>query len=244
MKTVAIIQARMTSSRLPGKVLLPLAGRAMIDCVIDRLRMCRELDELCVAIPEGDAHAPLAAHLSTHADLRVCVGDESDVLARTHTAAQSCGADVVVRVTSDCPFVDPDVVDAVVAARAACGFDYARTAMLQGWPLGYDCEALCSDALRRAANEATDPYEREHVTPFIWRRAERFTTLLLDHLPDRRSWRLVVDTEDDYRMACHLYEALAGTQRAFRHVDLVRFLEDHPEVLAMNRHVPQNPYQW
>lgn len=244
MNTVAIIQARMTSTRLPGKVLRPLAGTAMIDRVIERLRLCRNLHALCVAVPDGEAQAGLVAHLAARGDIRIARGDEADVLARTCDAAHGCDARVVVRVTSDCPFIDPDVVDALVAARAACAFDYARTAMLQGWPLGYDCEAFRIEALEAAAAEAADPYEREHVTPFIWRHPARFRTLVLDHLPDRRHWRLVVDTEDDYRLACRIYDDLAPLGRPFRHDDLVRYLETHPDVLTINRHVRQNPYRW
>lgn len=244
MRTVAIVQARMTSSRLPGKVLLPLAGRAMIDRVIDRLQLCHHLDALSVALPHGDKQAPLAAHLARRDDIRVTRGDENDVLARTLEAAHDSQADVIVRVTSDCPFIDPDVVDAVIVARAALEFDYARTAMLQGWPLGYDCEAFKRDALESAARESSDPYEREHVTPFIWRRPERFSTLVLDHLPDRRHWRLVVDSEEDYRFACHVYDGLSSLARPFRHADLVSHLEAHADLFAINQHVVQNPYRW
>ena len=240
--TVAVVQARMTSSRLPGKVMLPLAGLPVIDRVVNRVRRCRQVDEVWVAVPTGDSQKRLVAHLQ-HRGVPVTQGSESDVLARTMTAALASRATVVVRVTSDCPFVEPAVVDAVVAARRAGGVEYARTAMDRGFPLGFDCEAMTVPCLEAACREAVDPYEREHVTPFIWRRPERFSTMVLDHAPDRRHWRLVIDSERDYAMAATLYEALGSLVETFGYDDLRQLLAARPDILEMNCHEPQTPYR-
>ena len=241
-RTIAIVQARLTSIRLPGKVLLPLAGAPLIERVLERLTGCRLLDGLCVAIPDGNAQVPLRTHLKGLANIKVEIGPEEDVLARTLIAAEASKATIIVRVTSDCPFVDPEVVDAVVAARQAGRFDYARTAMNMGFPLGFDCEALTIDSLRLAHQEARDSYEREHTTPFIWRRPDRFSTLILDHKPDRRHWRLVVDTQEDYDLASNLYEILYCKNPDFRYTDLIELFTEQPELLDVNRSVQQVPY--
>ncbi len=241
-RTIGIVQARLTSTRLPGKVLLPLAGYPLIDRVLERLGRCRSLDGLCVAIPCGESQDPLRMHLMGVAGISVETGSEEDVLTRTLCAAEASQATIIVRVTSDCPFVDPAVVDAVVLARQAGGFDYARTAMDSGFPLGFDCEVLTIDSLRVAQREAKDPYEHEHVTPFIWRRPNRFSTLILDHKPDRRHWRLVVDTLEDYALACKVYEFLCPKNPDFRYADLIKLFMSQPELLNMNRAIQQAPY--
>ena len=243
-RTIAIVQARLTSTRLPGKVLFPLSGAPLIDRVLERLARCRLLNGLCVAIPDGNAQIPLRTHLKDLEHIQVETGPEEDVLTRTLMAAEVSKASIVVRVTSDCPFIDPAVVDTVIAARQAGGFDYARTAMSSGFPLGFDCEVLTIDALRTANREALDPYEREHVTPFIWRRSDRFFSLILDHNPDRRHWRLVVDAQEDYELACAAYELLFYQYKKpdFRYADLIEMFRDHPGILEMNRSVQQTPY--
>lgn len=243
-KTIAIVQARMTSSRLPGKVLRPLAGRPLIDRVVERLQRCSLLDDICIAIPDGDAQQPLVEHLSQAKGVLISRGSEHDVLERTLAAAESCAASNVVRVTSDCPFIDPSIVDTLVAGRQAGEFDYARTAMETGFPLGFDCEAFTIGALRVAAEEADDPYEREHVTPFLWRRPERFSTLILDHKPDRRHWRLVVDTERDLSMANVVYEAMIQLKPNFSYHDLQIYFSMNPQILTMNQGVEQTPYTY
>ena len=243
-RTIAIVQARMTSTRLPGKVLLPLAGTPLIDRVLERLSSCESLDGLCIAIPNGEAQIPLMKHLEAWKEVGVVRGSEDDVLERTFKAAESENASVVVRVTSDCPFIDPKVVDALAKARQAGNFDYARTSMDSGFPLGFDCEVLTMESLRIAHVEAKDPYEREHVTPFIWRRPERFTTLIFDHKPDRRHWRLVVDTPEDYELAQRVYERLFPEGLNFSYADLIKLFESEPALLTINQSVQQIPYSF
>ena len=241
-RIIAIVQARLTSTRLPGKVLLPLAGVPLINRVIERLAGCRSLDGLCVTIPEGDAQLSLKTHLMSVGGVSVESGPEADVLQRTLIAAEAHKATVVVRVTSDCPFVDPVLVDTVIAAHKAGEFEYARTAMDSGFPLGFDCEVFTIDSLRIAYKEAGDPYEREHVTPFIWRRPDRFSTVILDHKPDRRHWRLVVDTSEDYELACKVYELLHKKVPGFRYLDLIDLFRVQPQLLDLNRSIQQTPY--
>lgn len=242
MTAIAVIQARMTSTRLPGKILMPLAGKPILARVIERARAIRGIDKVVVAIPEGDAHEPVAG-LCRNLDTPVTRGSEQDVLKRVVMAAEAQGAEIVMRLTSDCPFLDPGVSAAILAGFRASGAAYASNAMESGYPLGFDTQVAGMKALREADAEATDPYEREHVTPFLWRRPERYPALYLDYRPNLRHWRLVVDTQDDYAMACGVYEAMAPRDPMFGLDTLRALFAARPELLAMNARVKQTPYE-
>lgn len=232
----------MTSTRLPGKVLLPLAGKPILTRVVERARAIAGIDGVVVAIPEGAAHEPVASLCGT-LGTPVVRGPEQDVLKRTLMAAEAHRADTIVRLTSDCPFLDPRASAAVVAAFHASGAAYASNAMESGYPLGFDTQVTDLKALREADAESTDPYEREHVTSFLWRRPERYPALYLDHRPNLRHWRLVVDTSNDYEMAQHIYDALAPGNPLFGLDALRGLFAARPELLAMNAQVKQTPYE-
>lgn len=242
MTTVAVIQARMTSTRLPGKILLPLAGKPILTRVIERTRAIAGIDTIVVAIPDGPAHEPVAALCKT-LGAPVAHGPEQDVLKRTLMAAEAHGAKTVVRLTSDCPFLDPRASAAIVAAFHASGAAYASNAMESGYPLGFDTQVTSLKALREADAEATDLYEREHVTPFLWRRPERYPALYLDHHPNLRHWRLVVDTKDDYEMARRVYDELTPHDALFGLDALRGLFAKRPDLLALNAQVKQTPYE-
>jgi spore coat polysaccharide biosynthesis protein SpsF len=235
-RTVCIIQARMTSTRLPGKVMLPLAGRPMLERAAERAARTPGVDAVCIAIPEGSAHQPLA-DVANAAGWIVARGAEHDVLRRYCVAADLSGADVVMRVTSDCPFIDPAVCAAVLAARRAQNVPYARTAIDTGFPIGLDVEVVTAAALREADAEAADPYEREHVSPFVWRRPERFGCLVLDRRPDRRNWRLTVDQPEDYRLAQAIYNEAFPQTPQFDFPWIERLLQSRPDMLEINAHI-------
>jgi spore coat polysaccharide biosynthesis protein SpsF len=240
----AVVQARMTSSRLPGKVMMPLAGAPLIRRTVERVGRIAGVDSVVVALAEGAAHDPVVAALAG-LDVTVVRGSEHDVLARTAAAVRASGAATVVRITSDCPLLDPAVSASVLQAYFAgggAGICYARTAFDEGFPLGFDTEVFASALLYAAEAEATDPYEREHVTPFIWRRPDRYPSIILTTRPDRRSWRLVVDTQEDYRLASVIYAALYPKNPTFGFQELCALFEAQPELLQINAHVEQRPY--
>lgn len=241
---VAIVQARMTSTRFPGKVLKPLAGRPLIVRVAERVLRIPGVQQVVIALAEGPANSPVLAALEGM-PVGVVRGSEQDVLARTATAARAHNAATVMRITSDCPLLDPamsaSVLSAYLAARDS-GIRYARTAFHTGFPHGFDTEVFPVEALYEADREATDPYEREHVTPYLWRHPERYSSIILDARPDRRHWRLVVDTEEDYRLAATIYETLYPQKRDFGYMDLCRFLQARPELLEINAHIARHAY--
>lgn len=231
---VAIVQTRMTSSRLPGKVLKPLAGAPLIRRMIERMLRIDGLDRVVVAIAEGAAHDPIIGALDGM-DVAIVRGSEHDVLARHAAAARATDAATVMRVTSDCPLLDPEVSAAVLTAyvdarglRVRC----ARTSAQSGYPHGFDTEVFDAGALYEAEAEATDPYEREHATPFIWRRPDRYPAVIIDTKPNRRHWRITVDTEADYRLASAIYDALYPKNPNFGYDDIIALFEARPDLRA------------
>jgi spore coat polysaccharide biosynthesis protein SpsF len=241
-KTVAIIQARMTSTRLPGKVMKPLAGKALLAHILQRARAISGIETVAVALPEGSAHDPIAA-LCMALNVPAVRGPEDDVLKRYRIAADALGAEVVVRLTSDCPFLDPQASGAIIAAVLGAGLPYGSNHMESGYPLGFDTQVTTIAALREADEEARDPYEREHVTPFLWRRPERYPALYVDRRPSLRHWRLVVDTSEDYALATAVYDALYSADPLFGLGHLERLFDERPELLALNANITQTAYE-
>lgn len=222
--------------------MLPLAGKPMLAHVIARAQATAGIDTVVVAIPDGAAHEPLVA-LCDNFGVPVTRGPEQDVLKRTLIAAEARSAGTVVRLTSDCPVLDPKASAAIVAAFHATNVPYASNSMESGYPLGFDTQVMSIAALREADAEASDPYEREHVTPFLWRRPERYAALYVDHRPDLRHWRLVVDTREDYALAQRIYDELAIGDPLFGLDALRRLFAERPDLLALNAQVRQTPYE-
>ena len=198
MRRVAIVQARMGSSRLPGKVLKPLAGRPVLDHVVTRVMAAERIDEVVVATSDLPGDDPIADYCS--AQSWVCVrGSETDVLSRYATAARASAADIVVRVTSDCPLFSPRILDDMLAAFDPSTMDYMSTNWPErSFPVGLDCEIMRADALLGIAKSATDPDEREHVTPHFYRNPDHFRLAGHRCIPSLAHLRITLDTAEDY----------------------------------------------
>lgn len=236
MTTVAIVQARMGSTRLPGKVLADLGGRPMLARVLERLGRSRTLDLVVVATttePADDTVARLCE------ELRVPVyrGSEDDVLERYAEAARRFGADVVVRITADCPLLDPEVVDRVVEHFHTEGADYASNTLERTFPQGLDVEVFRAEALALAAREAREPWERAHVTPFLYRHPDRFAlaSLTQDRVAARHRW--TVDTAEDLELARKLYARLGDSDGGW--LEALNLVERDPSLAAINAGVEQ-----
>jgi spore coat polysaccharide biosynthesis protein SpsF (cytidylyltransferase family)/GNAT superfamily N-acetyltransferase len=165
-RVVALVQARMGSTRLPGKVMADLDGRPLIDWMLERAGRAASLDAVWLATSDRAENEPLVRHVAERGN-HVFRGDENDVLGRFTAAAREAGADVIVRLTADCPLIDPGVIDAAVRLFASGGFDYLSNAMQRSYPDGLDVEVFSRGALDRADREATSPFHREHVTPYL-----------------------------------------------------------------------------
>jgi spore coat polysaccharide biosynthesis protein SpsF len=223
-RTVAIIQARMSSSRLPGKVLMPIAGRPSILFMCERVRRARAVDALCVATstdPSDDALAVCAEQ----AGIAVHRGSLDDVLDRFVAAARAQRAEIVVRLTGDCPLIDADVIDRVVALVARDGCDYASNSDPPTFPDGLDVEAMTIAALEEAGAEARLGSEREHVTPYIRNHGDRFRAGCLASPVDLSPLRWTVDYPDDLALVRALAEGVSGDPLAADRFDFLRVHE-------------------
>jgi spore coat polysaccharide biosynthesis protein SpsF (cytidylyltransferase family) len=205
--TAAVIQARMGSTRFPGKVLADLEGRPVLAHVIDRVARARSVDRVVVATTVDPADDEVAA-LAQRCGTMVTRGPEDDVLTRFVMAADQCNADIIVRVTADCPLTDPDVIDAVVRARAQQRADYASNVDPPTFPDGYDVEVLTAACLARLDGEATLAHEREHVTARIRERGDLFTTTNVAYHRDVSQLRLTVDVPADLDRVAAVLAAL------------------------------------
>jgi len=195
MTVTCVVQARMGSSRLPGKVLMDLDGRPMLRFMLDRLAVFPAL-ELVVATSDHPADDPIEACAGA-AGVAVVRGEETDVLDRFRLAAEMHPADHIVRLTSDCPLIDPGLVAAAISDHHRSGADYTSNTLIRTFPDGLDVEVMTSSALRAAAAEATDAAEREHVTPFLYRRTSRFATRAIRSAERLGHLRWTVDTAAD-----------------------------------------------
>ena len=228
---LGVVQARMSSSRLPGKVAADIGGRPMLARQLERLARCWRIDRLVVATstePDDDA----VAHIAAEAGLGVHRGPLADVLARFAGAANAFGpADHVVRLTADCPLADPAIIDACIALHLKLRADYTSNAIARTFPDGLDVEVMTGATLAAAAAEASDPMDCEHVTRFIYRRPSRFVMGALTQELDQSAMRWTVDTADDLAMVRAVFAALPA---GFTSADVLAFLRANPDVARLN----------
>jgi spore coat polysaccharide biosynthesis protein SpsF len=236
-RVVAVVQARMGSTRLPGKVMKPLRGCPVLEHVVRRVSQAKRIDGVVVAttlLPEDHRVEELAGALGAD----VVRGSVDDVLSRYCLAARASAADHVVRITADCPCSDPAVIDRVVAEHLSSGADYTSNVHPRSFPHGLDLEAVRVEALETAAREARTSAEREHVMPFIWSRPDRFR---LHNVAARREerepgLRITLDTADDYVMLQALFDLLGN---GFSAADVVAAARRYPWLPMINGNVRQ-----
>lgn len=237
MRTVAVVQARLGSTRLPGKVLLPLAGQPLLIRVMRRAARALSVDDIVVAtttLPQDDRIVELAEGQGWP----VVRGSEMDLLERYIQAARSHRADRVVRITSDCPLIDPALIDDVAAALEGEAGDYAsNTLEPRTYPRGLDVEVMTRDALEAADREDHDPASREHATPFIRRDPERFRLVRVVGIRDESAHRWTVDTPQDYELVRRLYEVLGRDD--FTWLDALEVVNANPAWGTANRGITQ-----
>jgi spore coat polysaccharide biosynthesis protein SpsF len=237
-RTIGVVQARMTSNRLPGKALAMVGDRPLVLWTMAAMRAVPSLDGLVAAIPDEASDDGLADVL--HRDgYEVHRGSTRDVLARCWDAVRTLEPDVVVRQTADNPFMDPAVVDAQVGRLVDAQLDYVG---IEGWPLGIAGEAVRATAMSAADAEATDPAEREHVLPFIYRRPNRFAIGALRPTGQVPSGRFTVDTDDDLAFARAIAARLEGEGPAS--IAMLRaILIAEPALLALNQGIRQKGWE-
>jgi spore coat polysaccharide biosynthesis protein SpsF len=245
LKVVAIVQARMGSTRLPGKVLKDLEGETMLARVVERLSRSRLINEVVIATTDRAGDDAIVEECR-RCSVPVFRGDEDDVLDRYFRAAQLAKAEVVVRITSDCPLIDPGVTDKTIAAFLNPGNasqwrtmpDYASNVVVRTYPRGLDTEVMTAQALERCWHAANQPYERTHVTPYIYEHPGEFKILSVTGEADFSRHRWTVDTPEDLKFVRAIYARFKGRDD-FREPDILALLEHEPELMELNRSIMQ-----
>ena len=238
MKIVATIEARMTSSRLPGKVLLPAAGKPMLEHLVRRLQAVPSLDGIVLATtlnPTDD----IIVEFSKRVGVSCFRGSEDDVMARVIGAAESCGADVVVEITGDCPIIDPQIVEQTIRMFKAHKADYVSNCHIRSYPVGMDTQVLRVDTLQRSAALTNDALDHEHVTLHIRNHPEIFSHLHLVAPPDVHwpSLGLTLDEIRDYELLKRIIEHFEPDNTLFSCLDVVHLLREKHDWVAINKSV-------
>lgn len=236
-KIIAITQARTGSTRLPRKVLLTINGQTLLQIHLDRVSKSKTIDEVIVATTDNDTDEPIMK-VAQQLGYKCYRGSENDVLDRYYQAAKEANAEVVVRVTSDCPLVDPDLIDTIVNAHLIYGKDFTSNIVRRSFPNGMDVEVFSFQALYRAWKEASDITDKEHVTYYIWKNSDLmgkdiFTAynVMTDNGNDYSAIRLTLDYQEDFE----LFEKTItefGLSKTW--LDYVNFLEANPNIKAIN----------
>ncbi|MFB3901880.1 MAG: cytidylyltransferase domain-containing protein [Acidobacteriota bacterium] len=241
MPSVAMVQARMGSTRLKGKVMAEILGKPMIWHIVTRLRQVPEVGLVVVATSTHVANQPLADYCRRET-IPVFRGSEDDVLDRFYQAARIFDADPIIRVTGDCPFVDGPLISELIRFYGEGNWEHLGVATGAGavfldsgrYPDGLDAECFSFNALRRAWEEAIEPSDREHVTPYIWRVPGRFRTAALTAPADYSRYRWTVDNGADLDLAREIYRELYAKNPAFSMHDILKLIERRPELAALN----------
>ena len=236
----AIIEARMTSTRLPGKVILPILGRPTLELLIERLQRSQCLDGIVVATTTNSTDDVLEA-LSAKLGVECFRGSEEDVLGRVLGAARASHTELIVEITGDCPLVDPAIVDQLIGIYRANRYDYVSNTLKRTYPRGLDVQVFSTATLGEVAGLTDDPADHEHVSLYIYEHPERFRLFNLESgLPERYGdLRLTVDTPEDFALIQGIYERLYPDNPTFAMDHVLALLDQHPDLLELNRHIRQ-----
>jgi spore coat polysaccharide biosynthesis protein SpsF len=241
MKIVTIVQTRIGSSRLPGKVLKDLGGATVLARVVHRLRRAALAGEIVIATTHDRADDVIVEECQrlSVASFR---GEEKDVLDRYYRAARSFGADAIVRITSDCPLIEPETTDKVIRAFLDRRPDYASNALDRTYPRGLDTEIMTVETLDRTWAEARAPYQRSHVTAYIYENPDKFDIVRVTGDANYSDYRWTLDTPEDLEFIRAVYERM-GNDPDFYWRDVLALLEREPELVELNSHIRQKALQ-
>jgi glutamate-1-semialdehyde 2,1-aminomutase len=237
MKVVAIVQARMGSTRLPNKVMKPVDGIPMIELLLSRLSRASEVNQIIVATSIDPRNQPLVAHVQ-HLDYACEQGSENDVLDRFVQAARAHQADIVVRITGDCPLVDPELVDAAISRFKGAGVDYLSNVSPPSYPDGLDIELFTFASLERAQRETDKPFDHEHVTPYL-RESGKFTTANMQHDKDVSSLRWTVDEPADFAVIEQVFRHF-HPRTDFTWIEVLELQRKQPQLFQSNQNLIRN----
>jgi spore coat polysaccharide biosynthesis protein SpsF len=236
MHTGIILQARMGSSRYPEKVMKKILGRPVIDLQIERLKNVKNVDNIILATTENPRD-DILCDLADQLKIKYFRGSENDVLNRFSAAARFYNLDIIVRLNADCPLIDHRVVDKVIKKYKDLQpkYDYVSNILMPSYPIGMHTEVFSRSALDRADEQSIDLLEREHVTPYIYRRPEEFNLLNVSNEVDLSDYRLTIDYECDFIVVRNIYENLYHKNKDFQFMEVVNYLKKNPEIKKINQ---------
>lgn len=238
MNIVVIVQARYSSTRLPGKILKKINNKVVLDYVIERLKLCNRINEIILATTT-DKKDDVLEEYAISRGLCYFRGSEEDVLSRYYLAAKKYQADIIIRITSDCPLIDPEIVDEIIKKHIENKADYTANTIKRTYPRGLDTEVFNFNILEDAYKHADERYYREHVTIYIREHPEKFKlqNIEADGKVKRPDIRITVDTEEDFELIKRIL--LHFDDLSFKTVDVIDFLDDNPGLLEINKNVKQ-----
>jgi spore coat polysaccharide biosynthesis protein SpsF len=245
-KVCAIIQARMTSTRLPGKVLMNIEGKPMLWHVIERIKHSKKTNDIILTIPNTKENDILEKFAKEN-KIKYFRGSEQDVLSRYYETAKKFKCDVVVRITSDCPLIDPKIIDLVIEKHLNSGADFT-TNFLEGekgitikrsFPRGLEVEVFNFLTLKEAHQQAKKQYQREHIDPYIFEHPKNFHLASIKNMPDLSYMRWTVDEQKDLDFVREVYKKLYAKKKMFYIEDVVKLLKKYPELMEINKDVKQ-----
>lgn len=244
MNIVCIIQARTTSSRLPNKVLLSLpygSNKTVLEQVIERVKKSKLINKIVVATTMNKTDDQIEK-LCQNFNIVCSRGSENNVLSRYYQAARENNAELVVRITSDCPCIDAEIIDGLIEKHLKEKNDYTSNSLIRSYPHGLDCEVFSFRLLEEAFNNATEKFEKEHVTPYIYKTNKakfKIGYLVLKDSKEYEKIRITLDTKEDYTLLCSVYDYLYKENRSFKCSDIIKLFERKPWLYNINSSIEQ-----
>ncbi len=230
---LTIIQARYGSTRFPGKVLKKVRGKPLMWFLVKRLELIRTPNKLIITTGPIELNKPIVKFAQKY-DLPYFTGSENDVLDRYYQTAKKFNGDVIVRITSDCPLMDPELIDKGLEIFFKGNYDFVSNNHPETYPDGYDVEICSFKTLEKAWKEAILPSEREHVMPYIWNHPEKFNITVFKNNKDLSNYRITIDEPEDYLVISKIYEHFEDKWLEIRLMDVINFLNNNPNILNLN----------
>lgn len=240
MKKVAIVQARSGSTRLPGKIFKEICGKPMLWHVINRLSYSVQIDKIVIATTTA-SEDDSTEKFCIENRIEFFRGSVENVLSRYYESALQSGADIIIRVTSDCPMIDPAIIDKMLEQFISSGqaIDYMSNVVERTFPRGLDTEIMTYDTLTEAVNGAVSTFDREHVTPYIYNNPDRFKIANFKNEKDYSRYRWTVDTIEDFNLITRIYNELYIPAELFLLDDIIDLMNRKPELNKINEHIKQ-----
>jgi len=242
MNKVAIIEARMKSSRLPGKVLKPILGKPMLELLIERIKQARRVDRIVVATTDSASDDPIEAW-ARRLDVGCFRGSEEDVLDRVLQAARQHAADIIVEITADCPLIEAEKIDQMLASYQHMKCDMMMNRLDGTYPPGLGLRIFSRETLEKVNRLTQDPVDHEHVSLYVWEHPEIFSVYHFQNNLDPKYWniRLTVDNQEDLIFIEEIFKELYARNQGFDLYEIIDLLERRPELMEINRHIQDKP---